>query len=125
MPLSEQFIQEQKQKMESEREELKKQLATLTGKSGGGTLRAKAKFPSYGNKDDENAAEVAQYSDNLSLKETLQGALADTEAALQRVAQGTYGICKYCGKEIEEPRLHVRPSSSSCVKCKQKLKGRK
>jgi len=125
MALPKQLIQEQKRKLESERAGLKKQLAAIEGGTRSTMTTAKARFPSYGNKDDENAAEVAQYTDNLSLESTLRSAYDDVEAALRRVALGTYGICKYCGKEIEEPRLKVRPSSSSCVKCKQRLKSGK
>jgi len=122
MSQSPSFIQEQKKKLEEEQEMLKKQLAGITMKDIEKADQTGARFPSYGEKDDDNAAEVAQYSDNLSLGETLEHSLADVEAALKRVADGTYGVCKYCGKEIEEPRLRVRPSSSSCITCKQKLK---
>lgn len=123
MTLSATFIVEQKKKLEEERDTLVKQLSGITMKDTEKADQTGARFPSYGEKDDENAAEVAQYSDNLSLGDTLEHTLADVEAALKRIADGTYGICKYCGKEIEEPRLRIRPSSSSCIKCKQKLKG--
>ncbi|MFA5022441.1 MAG: hypothetical protein WC508_05165 [Patescibacteria group bacterium] len=32
-------------------------------------------------------------------------------------------MCKYCGQVIEEKRLMIRPTSSSCVACKKKLQG--
>jgi len=43
--------------------------------------------------------------------------LADTEAALQRLADSNYGICASCGEEIGEQRLAVRPESFECVDC--------
>ena len=122
MILSTTFIADQKKRLEEERDVLKKQIAGITMKDSEKASQTGARFPSYGDKDDDNAAEVAQYSGNLSLEDTLEHTYADVEAALKRVADGSYGICKYCGKEIEEPRLRVRPSSSSCIKCKQKLK---
>lgn len=75
-------------------------------------------FPNYGDKEDENAAEVATFSDSLALQRTLDGTLDDVNQALGRITKGTYGICKYCGEEINEKRLRARPESSSCVKCK-------
>lgn len=79
-----------------------------------------AKFPEYGDKEDENAAEVAVFSDNLSLERSLEKSLQDVNAALERIEKGVYGICHYCGKEIDEKRLLARPVSSACVECKEK-----
>ena len=78
-----------------------------------------AKFPNMGDKEDENAEEVATYSTNLTLERTLEGSLRDVEHALVRIGKGTYGTCKYCNKEIDEKRLRARPASSSCVECKK------
>ncbi len=78
-------------------------------------------FEDIGDKEDENAAEVARYSDNLSLENTLEKALRDVEAALVRINEGTYGICKYCKSKISDERLKARPTSSACIQCKKTL----
>lgn len=78
-----------------------------------------AKFPNMGDKEDENAEEVASYSTNLTLERSLEASLRDVEKALERIKKGTYGVCKYCNKEIDEKRLRARPSSSSCIECKK------
>lgn len=78
-------------------------------------------FPDYGDKEDENAAEVADYVVNLSLEENLEKSLRDTTQALERLGKGEYGICKYCHKPIEEKRLLARPTSSSCMSCKKTI----
>lgn len=80
-----------------------------------------ATFPDYGDKEDENAAEVAEYAANLSLESDLEKALRDVVGALERIEKGTYGICKYCKKPIEEKRLIARPTSSACVECKKAI----
>lgn len=79
------------------------------------------RFPQFGSKDDENAAEVANFSDQLSLEQTLESQLADVRATLDRIAKGKYGACRYCGKLIDRRRLLARPTSSSCVECKKKM----
>lgn len=76
-------------------------------------------FENIGDKEDENAEEVATYSTNLSLERSMESALRDVSRALERIASGKYGICKYCDKEISEKRLEARPSSSSCIECKK------
>lgn len=80
-----------------------------------------AKFPQYGDKPDENAAEVATYSDYLVLERTLEKELRDVNEALKSIEKGSYGVCKYCRKPIAEKRLLARPTSSSCVSCKKML----
>ncbi len=81
----------------------------------------KSKFPDYGNKDDENAEEVATYETNLRLEETLEKELRDINSSLKKMEEGTYGVCKYCKEPIPENRLRARPTSGSCVACKKTL----
>ena len=83
----------------------------------------RSEFPEYGNDEDENANEVAEYSDRLSLEHTLEKQLRDVKQALDNIEKGKYGICKHCGKPIEEGRLEARPTSTSCIECKKKLQG--
>lgn len=77
--------------------------------------------PSFGESEDENAAEIAQYGDNLSLEQELESALKDVESATKAIEKGTYGTCKYCQQVISEDRLRARPTSTSCVACKKTL----
>ena len=46
--------------------------------------------------------------------------LQQIEDALERIENGTYGICRVCGKEIDEARLRAVPTTTICVSCKQK-----
>ena len=39
------------------------------------------------------------------------------EAALTRVADGTYSVCVNCGDTISEERLDVLPATPKCRKC--------
>lgn len=84
-------------------------------------LKAHAKFPDFGDKPDENALEVGEYTTNLATEKVLKDSLRDIENALERIEKGTYGVCKYCHKEIGEKRLLARPVASACVECKSKL----
>ena len=40
------------------------------------------------------------------------------ENAIQRLVDGTYGICQDCGERISEARLEARPYAVYCIKCK-------
>jgi RNA polymerase-binding transcription factor DksA len=43
--------------------------------------------------------------------------LKDVENALQRLDQGTYGVCVRCGKPISDERLDVLPDTVLCATC--------
>lgn len=81
-----------------------------------------ATFPNYGDKEEDNAQEVAEYAANLSIEHDLEKSLRDVNSALERVAGGTYGICRYCKKPIDKKRLSARPTSSACIDCKKTIR---
>lgn len=47
----------------------------------------------------------------------LQRTLAEIEAALTRLDEGTYGRCVHCAAAIPEERLELRPFAGQCVTC--------
>lgn len=113
------FIKEIKEKLQAEKDSLERQLAEFAAQNPKNAEDQVALFPNLGDKDDENAEEVDAYSTNLTLERTLESNLRDVTAALKKIADDEYGICKYCGKEIDEKRLLARPGSSSCISCKK------
>jgi DnaK suppressor protein len=78
-------------------------------------------FPEYGDKPDENAQEIAEYTTNLAEEDMLGKTLRDINSALDRIKKGTYGICKYCHQPINPKRLLARPTAGTCIDCKTKL----
>lgn len=71
--------------------------------------------------DDEHDPEGSTLSGEWQRIEALRAAAraerADVDAALARVASGTYGICTVCGRAIPAGRLEVRPMAMTCVGC--------
>jgi DnaK suppressor protein len=80
-----------------------------------------AKFPEYGDKPDENAQEITDYSTDIMTEKVLEKSLEDIDKTLGRIKDGTYGTCKYCGNPIAPKRLLARPTANSCVNCKTEL----
>lgn len=109
--------------LRQEEERLVSELSRFARQDSGITGNFRSEFPDFGNDEDENAAEVAEYSDRLSIEHALEKNLVDVRKALTSIQKGTYGTCKHCGKPIEEARLLARPTSTSCVDCKKRLKG--
>jgi DnaK suppressor protein len=42
------------------------------------------------------------------------------ERALRAIEEGTYGVCRDCGKALSDARLDARPDASLCVECASK-----
>jgi len=66
----------------------------------------------------EGGTATVERERNLTLAAQARAALLETEAALQRLAAGTYGRCESCQEPIGRARLQVIPSARLCVACK-------
>ncbi|MGA3083280.1 MAG: RNA polymerase-binding protein DksA [Thermodesulfobacteriota bacterium] len=42
------------------------------------------------------------------------------EEALERIEDGSFGICEKCGEDISEQRLKARPVTTQCIDCKKR-----
>ena len=60
---------------------------------------------------------TAMYDRELDegLEEGARDTLAEIDAALQRIEDGTYGICEVCGKPIGADRLSALPWTRLCI----------
>ncbi|HRY63316.1 MAG TPA: TraR/DksA C4-type zinc finger protein [Patescibacteria group bacterium] len=113
------FLKKIEEALLKEKEKVEHELSEFTVSDSSG--RQEIVFPEYGEQSAENAAEVASFDSDSSLKNVLNATLRDINSSLKRIKDGTYGICKYCGQEISRERLAIRPTSSSCVECKKKF----
>jgi RNA polymerase-binding transcription factor DksA len=48
-----------------------------------------------------------------------QGELVEIDAALARIAEGSYGQCEVCGGAIGRDRLRALPAVRRCVTCSE------
>ncbi len=116
------FIDEMKSVLILEKAKLEKSLSRIAHRNVRSTNGDyDADFPNFGDDEDENASEVAMYSDNLSIEQELEKALRDVNNSLKRIEDGTYGICKYTGEAINQDRLRARPTSTSSIASKRTL----
>lgn len=102
--------------LKKERDKLVHQLAEL-GANEAGELTGDVE---YSDGFADAAASTAERSEVLGIVDNLTKLLRDVDEALARVDEGTYGLCKSCGKEIGADRMEFRPTSRYCVDCKAK-----
>ncbi len=73
---------------------------------------------SYGVKNHpaEDATELFSRERNLAVSGDLRQELDDVEHALERIADGRYGLCEVCGEPINLERLEARPAATLCIR---------
>ena len=54
---------------------------------------------------------------DVKVLQTERGILDEIQGALERIHDGTYGVCADCGATISEQRLSAIPYAALCVKC--------
>lgn len=68
-----------------------------------------------------DSAEQAQERENDEVVDAIGNETAATvrviQAALERLENGTYGICENCGESIDVARLQAVPEAVRCVNC--------
>ena len=57
-------------------------------------------------------------------KAQIQGMVERIDEALDKLNEGTYGICASCGRPVEPERLEALPYATRCITCQRKEEGR-
>ena len=101
-------------RLEADRDQTLRRLAALTADYAGVVAASRDS-----NADDEHDPEGATIAFERSQVDALvrqaREHLADIDAALAKVAAGTYGLCEVCGEPIPDGRLEARPTARTCL----------
>lgn len=113
-------INQFKEKLLEQKQKITKQLEGITHEKSFDKDKVQAKWEERGDKEEDNAVEVAEYQDNISLERNLEINLEKIDSALSKIEDGTYGVCDSCGNSIEEARLIAYPEATLCITCTSK-----
>jgi RNA polymerase-binding transcription factor DksA len=95
--------------LEAERADLRDQLAELG--IGGGAAEAMTYDANFA----DSSQVTAEKGEAEALAATLQETLEAVDAALNRMDEGTYGLCERCQAPIAPARLEAMPSATRCI----------
>jgi DnaK suppressor protein len=95
-------------------------LAQLRAQRGGKIGRAEAAANARETESDDWAQADAERDLAFALEERESAELVAIDEALQRVADGSYGLCTDCGESIAAARLHANPVALRCLHCQDK-----
>lgn len=65
------------------------------------------------------ASSEYQQSMVFRLRDREKYLLEKIDKALERIADGTFGVCEQCEEEISVKRLEARPVTTLCIRCKE------
>ena len=65
---------------------------------------------------DEKADQDEEFANTSGQESVLEARLLDVNDALERIKQGTFGICAVGKEKIDEDRLRANPAARTCMK---------
>jgi DnaK suppressor protein len=100
------FRQVLNEEMNNLRQEAEKTVSEMTSENGN--------FPD----PNDRATQESDRSFELRIRDRERKLIKKIKEALDRIDDGTFGICEVCGEEISEGRLKARPVTTLCIDCK-------
>ncbi|MBI2401044.1 MAG: RNA polymerase-binding protein DksA [Deltaproteobacteria bacterium] len=55
----------------------------------------------------------------LRVKDRERKLISKVKEALERIDDGSFGVCELCGEDISDKRLEARPVTTCCIECKK------
>lgn len=108
-----------KKKLEAEKELLEKELAEVGRRNPDNQSDWEATpIDKESSQADDNitADSIEGYEENVAIVNTLETRYQDLKSALDKIENGTYGLCEVDGTAIDAERLEANPSARTCRK---------
>jgi RNA polymerase-binding transcription factor DksA len=104
-----------RRKLDAEREKLQGLVAELRTETREEDARPAGELVADDQHSSDGANETVEEQKDLSILESLEVELAEVEAALRRLDDGTYGVDEVTGERIDPDRLDARPEARTNV----------
>lgn len=92
----------------------RQELLGEAGRTVSGMVDGKENFPEPA----DRAALESDRNATLRIRDRERKLISKIEEALQRIEDGSYGVCETCGEDIGVERLRARPVTTLCIQCK-------
>jgi RNA polymerase-binding transcription factor DksA len=90
-----------------------------------GARESSGDLSSYAFHQADQGSDTNLMEQSVMMLESEREKIRQLNEALQRISDGTYGICEFCGEFIQENRLEIIPYATCCVACKEKNEDKK
>jgi DnaK suppressor protein len=109
-------VDETRRRLAAERDQALERLAGLTGDYDA-VVAASLDTNADDEHDPEGTTIAFERSQIGALVRQVRHHVTEVDAALDRVAAGTYGLCERCGRDIGAARLEALPAARLCIRC--------
>lgn len=72
---------------------------------------------SYDNHPAEIASELFDIEHQMALKKHQENEIKEIDKSIEKIEDGTYGLCESCEKHIDPRRLELLPQAKLCIDC--------
>jgi RNA polymerase-binding transcription factor DksA len=104
-----------RQQLDAERQKLQGLVSELRSETRPEETVEGGELGSYDQHASDSGSETNEEKKDLSILESLETELAEVEAALRRLDEGTYGVDEVTGDPIDPARLEARPQARTNV----------
>ncbi|MFZ0173622.1 MAG: TraR/DksA C4-type zinc finger protein [Acidimicrobiales bacterium] len=80
-------------------------------------IRAPGVQMQFGKRAGDHTSDAVMQMERSVAAEQLQRVSSEIDRALEKLANGTYGLCDACGDEIAPERLEILPWATRCITC--------
>lgn len=119
-PFGKRELNDLKKRLLDERQELQRQAAEIEESSfGGAQSELTGDIASFDEEFADAGTATFERERDLSLSNNIRDLTDKIDRALERIEEGTYGLCERCGRPIEKARIKALPYATLCIKDKQ------
>ena len=95
------------------RRELEEELARLVARQSDPSQNV-----SFGKRIGDGTTEAVERYNRTAAATPMAANVVEIDRALEKLEEGTYGLCEDCGEAIPQERLDVVPWATTCVRCR-------
>ena len=119
-PFGKKELNDLRKRLQEEQQELERQLAEIEDSSfGGAQSEMTGDLASFDEEFADAGTATFERERDLSLSNNIKDLMEKIGRALERIDEGTYGLCERCGRPIEKARIKALPYATLCIRDKQ------
>lgn len=118
-PFTKRELGEVRKHLEEERQQLQRQMTDIEQSTFADPQSELSGEVSFDEEYADSGTFTFERERDLSLSNNIRDLIDKIDRALERLEEGSYGLCERCGRPIEKARIKALPYATLCIKDKQ------
>lgn len=82
-------------------------------------MEAEGARPGFGKRVGDYTSGAVEAASNSAVARNLGKSMDEIRRAIEKIDEGSYGVCDQCRRPIDPERLELLPSATLCIECKR------